>query len=149
MDVPSFQRLDFEYNYYSTLNPRSISSSFFNLMALLLAHWSKVLRRDQTCQSTRLQARSALCRIFPEPHCTQGRCTTDREFACWCRRTYLVFMPSSIFEFRCAVHGSPSVIYHPTENLRIRSACSRLCYTEPSLLLFLLIPFKKGTALFV
>lgn len=37
--------------------------------------------------------------------------------------TYLVFMPSPIFEFRRAVHDSPSVIYHPTENLCIRSAC--------------------------
>lgn len=53
-------------------------------------------------------------------------------------------MPSPIFEFRCAVHGSPSVIYHPTENLRIRSACSRLCYTEPSLLLgFFLFHSKR------
>lgn len=32
-------------------------------------------------------------------------------------------MPSPIFEFRRAVHDSPLVIYHPTENLRIRSAC--------------------------
>lgn len=74
----------------------------------------------------------------------QRRCTINQEFACWCRRTYLVFMPSPIFEFRCAVHGSPSVIYHPTENLRIRSACSRLCYTEPSLLLgFFLFHSKR------
>lgn len=36
--------------------------------------------------------------------------------------TYLVFMPSPIFEFRRAVHGSPSVFYHPTENLHISSA---------------------------
>lgn len=38
--------------------------------------------------------------------------------------TYLVFMPSPIFEFRRAVHGSPSVIYHPTENVHIWSARS-------------------------
>lgn len=37
--------------------------------------------------------------------------------------TYLVFMPSSIFEFRRAVHDSPSVIYHHTKNRRIESAC--------------------------
>lgn len=33
--------------------------------------------------------------------------------------TYLVFVPSPIFEFRRAVHDSPSVIYHPTVKLRI------------------------------
>lgn len=71
------------------------------------------------------------------------RCTINQEFACRCRRTYLVFMPSPIFEFRCAVHGSPSVIYHPTKNLRIRSACSRLCYTEPSLPLWFFLFHSK------
>lgn len=32
-------------------------------------------------------------------------------------------MPSPIFEFRRAVHDSPSVMYHPPENVRIRPAC--------------------------
>lgn len=78
---------------------------------------------------------SALCRVFPEPHCAKGDAPLIRCLHAFAGETYLVFMPSPIFEFRCAVHGSPSVIYHPTENLRIRSARSRLCCPEPSLLL--------------
>lgn len=50
-------------------------------------------------------------------------------------------MPSTIFEFRRAVHDSPSVNYHPTEKLRIRSACFVPGVREWSRFFFL---FKKS-----
>lgn len=125
---------------------------FFYLMAqpqVLLAHWCEVLRRDQPSEA-RSQGTFGTLPNLSTATLRQRRCTINQVFACWCRRTYLVFMPSPIFEFRCAVHGSPSVIYHPTENLRIQSARSRLCSTEPILLLwfFLFHSKKKGNWVF-
>lgn len=84
------------------------------------------------CQCTGSSGRALLCRESQESHTmklvvialrqadaplltsTQRNCTLSE---------YLVLMPSPIFEFWRGVHGSPSVIYHPTENLRICSAC--------------------------
>lgn len=92
---------------------------------LICSHWSPVQRfaRDPHHQTQRDNTAPSRC-TTPHKHITQ----------LWVGWTYLVFMPSSIFEFRRAVHDSPLVIYHPTENLCIKSAClSQAIKNKPAL----------------
>lgn len=105
-------------------------------------------KREALDSVTRTEAHLQLCPVITSPQCRDSpvrqihhqiqrgniapsRCTTPRKHGTASGRrkhryihTYLVFMPSSIFEFRRGIHDSPSVIYHPTEKVRIRSVFS-------------------------
>lgn len=74
--MPCFQHPDFQYNYYSSINPLSIIYFFLSNGPTAGASGS-LMRRFQvrpnirTCQGTRLQGHPALYRVFPAPHCAK------------------------------------------------------------------------------
>lgn len=113
----------------SSITPRSVVSRQTRAAAgiCVARGWIQTLRHGQKSQwppRSRVEAaRSSSLHggkhTFSNP--AWRRCTKRLRHSSRRQTTYLVFMPSPVFEFRRAVHDSPLVIYHTTENLPIRS----------------------------